>query len=323
MEIEIPAKINENRGATMGNNEYREFACDLCGSDDAVEVPHIREYTNGQAAHICKKCGFVYVKKRRSAKKVADVWSKEIFGGTYTAKNPHVKGRQTYVAEFIDRYVGLKDKKVCEIGAGEGQFLDIIRKDEYGATAFGIEPSKNNCDMMRKNDIDCFNGTIEEYSEQMGKDRREADIVTILWTLENTQDCRKMLDVAHQILKDGGHIVVATGSRILVPFKKPLHDYFSSNPADTHSFRFSANTLRGILAVSGFEVVHVNPYIENDFLCVIAEKRDKKEKIEWQGDDYKEVHDFFDRWHRETQRYQGMLWKEEEGRYIMSRANAP
>jgi len=306
----------------MANDEYQEFPCDLCGSKDAVEVPHVREYTKGELVHICKKCGFVYVKKRRSTKRVAEVWSKEIFGGEYTAKNPHVKGRQMYVAEFIDKYVGLKGKKLCEIGAGEGQFLDIARG--YGAEVFGIEPSKKNCDALRGMGIDCFNGTIEEYSKQMGKGGYGADIAAILWTLENTTDCRKMLDVAHQIVKDGGHIMVATGSRILAPFKKPLHNYLNDNtPQDTHAFRFSANTLRGILAVSGFEVIHVNPYLENDFLCVLAKKREKNEKIEWQGDDYKEVYDFFDRWHKETQRYQGMLWKESEGRYISSRAEVP
>ena len=48
-----------------------QFPCDLCGETDAVEVPHCREYTNGQPIHICRRCGFVHVKLRRSAEGIA------------------------------------------------------------------------------------------------------------------------------------------------------------------------------------------------------------------------------------------------------------
>jgi hypothetical protein len=112
-----------------------------------------------------------------------------------------------------------------------------------------------------------------------------------------------MLNSAYQLLKPGGHVVVVTGSRLLVPFKKPLHYYLSTNPADTHSFRFSANTLQGLLAVSGFEMVHINRYIDNDILCVIGRKIEAGQEISWQGDNYLDVYNFFERWHVETQMY--------------------
>lgn len=287
----------------MTQNEYQEFSCDLCGDTEAVEVPHSREYTDGQPVHVCKQCGFVYVKRRRSFKEIANDWSDNIFGSGYTAAIPAVKARLTFVAEFIEANLGLPDKNVCDIGAGEGLFLDLIRQDRYGASAFGVEPSAQNCERLNKMDIEHYNGTIEEYGQSSIRADRRMDIVTIMWTLENCQSCREMLAGAHQILKDGGHIVVATGSRILVPFKKPLHYYFSRHPADTHPFRFSANTLRGILAVSGFAVTTVNRYIDNDILCMIAEKVDDAQAISWAGDNYLEVYNFFERWHVDTKMY--------------------
>lgn len=287
---------------------YTDFSCDLCGSRNSVEVPHARDYTNNQPIHICKKCGFVYVKSRRSSQEIANSWSNEIFGNKakshkYTARIPAVKARQLYVAEFIDTNIGLKNKNFCDIGAGEGQFLDIIRQKEYGARVFGTEASKQNCSLMSRMGIKHFNGTIEDYCDGLTSRKRMVDIVTIMWTLENCCSCRDMLSGAHKILKNGGYLVVATGSRILVPFKKPLYRYLSKNPGDTHCFRFSANTLRGILAVSGFEVTYINQYIDSDILCVIAKKRKLGEKIQWQGDDFKDVRDFFKRWHKETSFY--------------------
>jgi 2-polyprenyl-3-methyl-5-hydroxy-6-metoxy-1,4-benzoquinol methylase len=282
---------------------YKEFPCDLCGSTKAIEVPYAREYTNNQPKHICTECGFVYVKMRRSAKEIADTWSGDIFGSTYTAAIPAVKSRLTYVAEFIDQNLRLRNKNVCDIGSGEGVLLDMIRQEKYGAIVLGIEPSQKNCSKLEEMGIEHFWGTIEDFRDNEMEKRQKADLVTITWTLENCESCRGMLESAYDILKDNGHVVVATGSRLLVPFKKPLYNYLGKNPADTHAFHFSAKTLQGILAVSGFEVTHINRYLDSDILCMIARKGEQGKQIEWQGDNYLKVYNFFERWHVETKIY--------------------
>ena len=273
--------------------DFVSYSCDLCGSIDRVEVPHCREYTGGQPIHICKECGFVYVADRRSSKKIADDWSDELFGSAYQAAIPAITARLTYVIETIDSLIGIDGATIFDIVAGEGQFLKMARNK--GAAVFGIEPSKYNCDLMIKMGIPCYNGTIEEYESEP-----IADIVTIMWTLENCQDPKAMLRSAYSMLKDGGQIVVATGSRIQVPFKKRLFDYLEPSPADTHCSRFSANSLRGILSVCGFEIQETNRYIDSDILCVTAIKSDALKQIPWHKDRYTDVYNFFQRWHDET-----------------------
>ena len=121
-----------------------------------------------------------------------------------------------------------------------------------------------------------------------------------MWTVENCNSCIELIGNAWKMTKPGGHVCIATGSRLLVPFKKPLNYYLSRNPADTHCFRFSANTIAGLLAVCGFEVAAINRYIDNDILCVIGRKAPAGKKIAWKGDDPQKVADFFHRWHVET-----------------------
>ena len=304
----------------MAKDDFTEVPCDVCGTSDAIEVPHVREYTNGQLLHICKKCGLIYAKNRRSYEKIAEIWSKQLFGDpkvltphSYSAKNPHVKSRHTYFSEFIDVSIGFKGKKVCDIGAGEGQFLEMARNS--GAEVFGIEPSQKNCEIMDKLGMKNFCGTIEQYGEHAKKnnDSYKADIATVSFTLECTQSPANMLKIAHALLKDGGYVAIHTGSRILVPFKKPLHCFLSTTPVDSHPIDFSFNTLKGLLAVCGFEVAHFNPYIENDNLCVIARKVSDGKQIQWQGDDYMAVADFFERWHKDSlyfyRDYRRPVWK--------------
>lgn len=287
----------------MTTEDYEIFPCDLCGSEEAEEITAALKYTDKQPLHVCKNCGFVHVKQRRSANRIAEVWSDDIYESDYTARIPAVKARQTYVAEFIDVEVGLKDKRICDIGGGEGQFLEMIKAPEYGANVFAIEPSQKNCDLMTKSGIESFCGSIEDYCDSEMFKERKFDIATIMWTLENCQSCRTMLDAAYDVLDDEGVVAISTGSRLMVPFKKPLHYYLGTNPADSHCFRFSQNTLQGLLAVSGFEMIAVNRAIDTDYLVMIGRKTDKSKPIDWQGDRYQEVVDFFNRWDIETQGY--------------------
>ena len=111
----------------MPLDQWEQFDCDLCGSSEAEEIAVARRYTGGQPIHVCRGCGFVYVRRRRSAARIADDWSDELYKTKYTARIPAVKARHVFVAEFIDTTIGLKDKALCDIGGGEGQFADLIR----------------------------------------------------------------------------------------------------------------------------------------------------------------------------------------------------
>lgn len=282
----------------MPERKQTACACDLCGATEAFEIACATFYTAGQPVHVCAKCGLVYVRDRRTAAEIAGSWSNELYGSGYTARIPAVKARFAYVADFTDLHLTLKGKKVCDIGAGEGLFLKVLR-DEYGAAVFGIEPSAHNCRLLGDMNIPRFHGTIEEFSAA-AREGHTADVVTILWTLECCRSPRDMLNAAWDILDDGGHVVIGTGSRLLVPFKKPLHSYFPTHALDTHPVRFSANTLRGMLAVCGLEAIHVNRYLDTDYLCALARKRPRGTRIEWAGDDPVRVLEFFDRWHKES-----------------------
>ncbi len=278
--------------------------CDACGADNAVEIKCLLPYTNNQKIFTCKNCGFVYVRERRSAIEVAEDWSEKIFKNDsvknyYTTKIPALKARQVFVADFIDSEIGLKDKFLCDVGAGEGQFLKIV-KNEYQGKIFGIEPSKTLCEELTNSNIKNFCGAVEQIKTKTDF-KKTFDIITIMWTLEASSNPNEMLKISHDLLKDDGFIVISTGSRILVPFKKPLYNYVDDALVDTHPTRYTKNTLSLILKKNGFKVFSINRYIDQDWLCIIAKKGKENKKIP--GDNYLEVIDFFERWHLESQRY--------------------
>lgn len=286
----------------------RDYPCDLCGGGDLSEIACAPIYMAGRQLHVCNTCGMVQVAHRKSPDEIKAAWADEMYRAdektrlsdkTYTARMPAVHARQTFAADFIDESIRLNGKSVCDLGAGEGQFLEMIRGSEYGAKVFAVEPSAENCRILDERGIEHYQGIAEEYVDAAPEVAGTFDIVTIIWTLENCFSARMVMDAAWRLARPGGHVAVATGSRILVPFKKPLQYYIGPN-ADIHPYHFSANTLQGYLAQTGFRMTHVNRYIDSDYLVVVGEKTDRTAAIAWKGDNAMAVLDFFDRWDRET-----------------------
>jgi ubiquinone/menaquinone biosynthesis C-methylase UbiE len=285
MEAETPAVL-------IQDNLLLPVSCDLCEREYSWQfLPESRQFGSGNV-WVCGGCGFVVVPKnlRRSSEEIAKSWE-TIFGDGYSSRWPAVEARLRYVAELYDQRRGWKGKQVLEIGAGEGRFLDIAR--EMGAShCGGIEPYAKNCERIKQAGHTAFLGT----AEQAPVGQYHFDVVVILWTLENCQDCLRLLEIGKRFLCQGGSLIVATGSRILVPFKKPLSTYFSTNSPDTHSFRFSAKSLVRALNKSGFNHVELNDYQQCDWLVAEAQARKNTDLVYQSSDDPQEVLDYFRRW---------------------------
>jgi len=247
-------------------------------------------YTDGQPLHVCKGCGFVQVLNRRTPKDIARAWENSDPGSPiYAADLASVDARHAYVARLIDQNLDIES--ICDFGAGDGAFLEVMRDRFEVRNVLGVSPAWNDCNAMLKKGIECFHGLAEDC------DKIGFDIVSLLWTLENTGSCRKTLAAAYNVTGENGHVIVATGSRILVPFKKPLHAYLGTAPLDLHPWRFSYNTLCHLMVSVGFDPIFSNKYRDSEYLVIIGKKG---ESVFGPLDDYREVKRFFSRWHLAT-----------------------
>jgi 2-polyprenyl-3-methyl-5-hydroxy-6-metoxy-1,4-benzoquinol methylase len=279
---------------------------DFNGETESIVVPHSKKLTKGYELNISKFSGLVSVIKRRSSKQIANNWSNKIFGNKfsktkYTAKIPAVIARHIYVLETIIDKINIKKKKICDLGAGEGQFLEILKKKKLNCELFGIEPSKKNCKLLKNKKIKNFNGTVEEYYNFKGK--KKFDVITLMWTLCNTSNCLDIIKISNKLLKKNGYIVVAESSRMLVPFKKPIQMYFGIGNPDIHPFHFSKNSLANLLIINKFKPVYINRYIDSDYLLIIAKKINKIDSKLIKVDNFMKVKKFFKRWYKESLNY--------------------
>lgn len=268
------------------------MSCEVCGSDDACEIGIAKKYTGEQPLHVCKDCGFVFVKDRRPAAEIAADWDSQPGDDVYAASLASVEARHAYVARFAEPYL---KNRVIDIGAGAGLFLRRLQQNGNFSPLMGISPAWGECQKMMEAGIQCFRGLAEDYHGD------SFPTATLIWTLENTGSCKKTIQAARDMVENGGHVVVATGSRILVPFKKPLDRYLGPVTTDLHPWRFSKNTLSGLMAENGLKPVLVNRYIDTDYLVIVGQKT--KNTGKWQRDDYRDVLKFFRDWHDVTHRF--------------------
>jgi hypothetical protein len=285
------------------------YPCDVCGASGPAPLEVTRHYTKGEPIAVCRNCGFVYASWRPSPAEIANAWATQVFSGKfedgqYTARGiPAVRARHVYVAEFIHGTISLRDQEIVDIGAGEGVFLQMLAGPEYGAKPFGIELSEPNCRLLKDAGLPCFNGTVEDYLASPGAREHGFDRATVVWTLENTSSCSSMMQGARKLLKDGGFLTVATSSRILVPFKKPLHYYLNPLVSALHPFFFSVNALRNLFTNADFEVVHVNRFIDTDYLVMTGRAISPASRPALVKDNWQDVNHFFERWHEETKNH--------------------
>ena len=267
----------------MDSETPAEVICPLCNHPDSWPIKQ------DPRVHICQECGFVYVPGEYDAKEVAAAWTAIYRNKEYDPNWPGVRARLFYVAEWLDQNLYLRGKNILDIGAGNGKFMEFCR--DRGAHCVGLEPDKWNHDYIRSKDFFCFHGAVEDF-HNVG----EFDIVTINWTLENCADFKSMLRFANGALHSKGILSVATGSRILVPYKKPLSSYLAPDrPAELHRWRWSEDTLTNAGLLAGFRPENENDYEENDVLLMTFGKPAPPPRPPIY-DDPIEVRDFFEEW---------------------------
>lgn len=248
-------------------------SCEICNKSEFEEIEVAKHYTDGQPLHVCVHCGFVQVIYRRPPDEIFLDWIGQKPGDSvYLSADAAVAARHAYVANFM----GYELKSIIDIGGGTGAFASRA-EDETD------------------NEVQSYDGMAENI-EYMS-----FDVATVLWTLENCGSANEVIKAAHRATGPEGELVVATGSRILVPFKKPLGYYLGTAPLDLHPWRFSANTLVGLIQSHGYKVVKTNRYIDSDYLVVVAKKTSQPRTLA--KDDYRKVIDFFNRWHEESKHY--------------------
>jgi ubiquinone/menaquinone biosynthesis C-methylase UbiE len=248
-------------------------------SDNAIPLDFLEKYLpSGDSIHVNPITGFVTSSRSMSAENVAKYWSEIIFPNkseeSYSAYNPFAQARLFYVMQSIAKFLNFNKEtnlRICDFATGEGVLLSLLRNNYPKLKISGTEHSSVLVKSLKSNGFDVYVKTLGAQTSISNKE--QFDISTLTWTLANAIDPLACLRDVVEDTKTGGYVCVAESSRILVPFRKSLNDYFSKTlPADLHPSNFSANTLKLLMQLAGLEIVFINRYFDSDVLMIVGKK---------------------------------------------------
>ena len=201
----------------------------------------------------------------------------------------------------------------CDFGTGEANFPFLLKKQLKNINIILTEYSKLNFNFFQRkfkkaniNIKKSFLGSIEDFNQL--KNNKTIDFASLNWTLCNCSNPIKVLQSINNSLVDKGFLMIAESSRILVPFKKPIYNYFNSKfKSSYHPWHFSYNSLQNLLEICNFRVVFANRYYDENDLFIICQKQDKKyHKPKIIIDNCKKIIEFFRRWKIESNLYKSL-----------------
>ena len=260
--------------------------------------------------YVSKYTGLVYHSPDLNSDESLNIWSKKIFSNKidyrklkYTSENTIMKSRHYYCANFIKKNLKSKNLSFCDFGAGQGNFISEICSINRDLKFFYTEHSKENIKKINKKfknklskKINFYQGSIERSSKL--SNFKNIKIGSLLWTLCNCVDPISVLNSIHKVLSNNGLLLIAESSRLMVPFKKPIENYFNRyhHTKNTHPWHFSINSLSNLLELCGFRIIKSNRFYDENDLVVLAKKLPKKTKPIFKKDNFERVIKFLKKW---------------------------
>ena len=236
--------------------------CNLCGADDYAVVYPAR-YGDAQPDEImetfrssgdevlvdqlvrCQNCGLQYLTPRLKSDLIITGYSE----GTDEAFVSQNTARERTFAKSLDLIEKMRPQKgrLLDIGTAGGAFLGVANR--RGWSVSGCEPNRWMAEWGSDHyGIDIRPGTIFE----MGLPDEAFDVVTLWDVLEHTPDPQAVLKECRRVLRPGGLLVVnypdihSAVARLMGRkwvFLLSVHLYY-----------FTPDTVRAILAETGFQV---------------------------------------------------------------------
>lgn len=151
-----------------------------------------------------------------------------------------------------DFFGSYKGKSLFDIGFGFAQALLYFR--DKGLSVSGIEPSREGVEYAKKNDLDVFQGEIEDFSNI----KRTFDIVTLINVLEHLREPSSILKaIKNKLLNPGGLLIIDVPNefndfQIAADREFSLNKWWIAAPA--HINYFSPETLNNLLKNCGFNI---------------------------------------------------------------------
>lgn len=170
--------------------------------------------------------------------------------------------RRKEFEELLAKY-GMKGKKVIEIGCSTGEYVALMK--EYGIDAYGLEHSEDSCTIARERNLNIFRGYLKDENERICEFLFDGFVCYNF--LEHQPEPVHFLRGIYNNLNDNAYGLITVPSFDYMVVNSGLYEVIRD-----HLVYYTEDTLRAVLAQSGFEIVDIST-INHDTLSAIVKKK--------------------------------------------------
>jgi len=183
------------------------------------------------------------------------------------------KFREEQFGNFIKEN-SLYEKKVLEVGCGDGEYLRVMR--DAGAETFGLENNPMLARKSRARGLSVYQGYITDKNSRVIN--HPFDAFFTMNFLEHAPNPKQLLEGIRNNLKEGGVGIVEVPNFDMMA----ATGHFSEFIGDHLSY-FTKSSLTFLLDASGFEVLECSSIWHDYIISATVAKRDKEESSRLAG----------------------------------------
>ena len=183
-----------------------------------------------------------------------------------------LKFRDNQFRNFL-RSASKRVESVFELGAGEGEYLDIFKG--LGCTTSGVESSQELVSICQKKGHEVARGFLGDRDSHLYFKKKEYDCAVSFNFIEHLPNPKAVLINLSNLLASDAVGLFEVPNFDLIERNKLFNEFIPD-----HRFYFREDTFKTLLSVSGFEV-HSIKQVWNNY--ILSAEVSKRKPISWMG----------------------------------------
>ncbi len=249
------AMVEEDVKKLFNRDIFERVPCPLCGCES-----YSTEFEKAGFTYVsCNNCGTLYANPRPTQDQL-DVFYSKSDSTRFWVEDffmPFAEARRQKIfipraKEFAAEFPEFKDKRIGDIGAGFGLFLEELKKIWPESNLCAIEPSVDMVKICKEKGLKVVPKMFEDLSEEDGK----FDFLCSFELFEHLNNPRVFFEKANSALEKGGYLLFTTLNGKGFDIQLLWEKHKNVNPP--HHLNFgNPKAFKIILQATGFDIVSI------------------------------------------------------------------
>jgi SAM-dependent methyltransferase len=198
-------------GDRLDGTRFVSISCPACACEDFRP----RFTKSGFTFQNCQGCNSLFCSPRPTETQLmafyetstsSKYWSEVFFPAVAEIRREKIFRRKAKRIADLLMEKNLKPRRVCDVGAGYGLFLDELRPHFQGAALYAVEPDPKLAVRCRERGFQTVLGTADKALELQGK----MDLVISSEVIEHVFSPGDFVSSLHGLLAPGGHCLISS-----------------------------------------------------------------------------------------------------------------